>query len=59
MTERDKKYEAFVKDDKTNNRGQLVNCCKEIHYLLEHPQEAAIFTRHYLNDILTYAVTFF
>lgn len=58
MTERDKKYEAFVKDDKTNNRGQLVNCCKEIHYLLEHPQEAAIFTRHYLNDILTYAVTF-
>lgn len=58
MTERDAKYEAFVKNDLAENRGRLLNCCDEISYLLDHPKEAEIFTKHYLNDILTYATTF-
>ncbi len=58
MTEREKKYEAFVKDDLMNNRGRLIHCCEEIHFLLEHPEAEQILTQHYLNDILTYATTF-
>lgn len=58
MTERDVKYEAFVKKDMEENRGRLLNCCNEISYLLDHPKDAEMFTRHYLNDILTYATTF-
>lgn len=58
MTERDKKYEAFVQADIRDNRGRLVNCCKEIEYLLNHPGSVEIFTERYLNDVLTYATTF-
>ena len=58
MTERDVKYEAFVKEDMENNRGRLINCCNEIEYLLAHPSDAEIFSQHYLNDILTYATNF-
>ena len=58
MTERDIKYQKFVKDDLENNRGRLLNCCNEISYLLSNPGAIHIFSQHYLNDILTYAVTF-
>lgn len=58
MTERDAKYEAFVKDDMQNNRGQLINCCEELSYLIQNPEVAKTFTKKYLNDILTYATTF-
>lgn len=58
MTEQKQKYEAFVKDDLENNRGRLINCCDEIHFLLDHPESEQIFMKHHLNDILTYATTF-
>ncbi len=58
MTERDRKYEAFVKYDRENNKGQLVNCCEELSYLLKHPKISRILEIRYLNDILTYATTF-
>lgn len=58
MSERDEKYHAFVKDDIENNQGRIVNCCEELHYLLDHPEICNIFSQRYLNDILTYAVTF-
>lgn len=57
MTERDQKYQAFVKDDIENNCGRLVNCCEELHYLLANPKSNAIFAKHYLNDCLTHATT--
>ena len=55
---RDEKYKAFIEDDFKNNRGRLVSCCKEIDYLLAHPQANEILNKHYLNDILTYATLF-
>lgn len=55
---RDEKYNAFVKDDLENNRGRLVNCCDELDYLLKNPAANAVFNKHYLNDILTYATVF-
>lgn len=58
MTERERKYEAFVKDDKERNRGRLVNCCEELSYLLRNPEVSQIFEQRQLNDILTYATTF-
>jgi len=58
MTEREIKFKAFVKDDMETNRGRIVNCCDEIKFLLNHPKANEIFSKHYLNDILTYAVTF-
>lgn len=51
MTEREIKYEAFVKDDIANNRGRLINCMAELDYLLAHPEACEIFSRHYLNAI--------
>lgn len=56
--EQKEKYELFVKEDMENNRGRLINCCKEIKFLLGHSQSIEIFAQHYLNDILTYATTF-
>ncbi len=58
MTERDIKYEAFLKDDREKNKGQLVNCCEELSYLLSHPEASQIFEKRFLNDILMYATTF-
>lgn len=55
---RDEKYQAFVQDDLTNNRGRLVNCCDELDYLLAHPEANMILNKHYLNDILTHATLF-
>lgn len=56
--DRDEKYNAFVKDDIDNNRGRLVSCCKELDYLIAHPEVNIILNKHYLNDILTHATTF-
>lgn len=56
--ERDLKYNAFVKDDEENNNGRLVNCCNELTFLLNNPQLNTIFSKHYLNEILSYASTF-
>lgn len=58
MTERDIKFNEFVKDDLKNNKGRLVNACEELSFLLENPKANSVFEKHYLNEILTYAVTF-
>ena len=55
MTEQEEKFLAFVKDDNLNNRGRLVNSMDEIRFLISHPNECAIFSKHYLNDILEHA----
>lgn len=57
-SERDVKYEAFVRDDIENNRGRLVNCCEELEFFLAHPDANRIITTRNLNDILTYTTTF-
>lgn len=57
-SERDIKFKAFVENDKLNNRGRLVNACDELSFLMSHPEANAIFSKHFLNDILTYATTF-
>ena len=46
MTERDVKYNAFVENDKENNRGRLVNGCEELCYLLKNPKVNRIFSKH-------------
>ncbi|SEK82985.1 phenylacetate-CoA ligase [Pseudobutyrivibrio ruminis] len=56
--DREEKYNAFVKDDIENNRGRLVSSCEELDYLLAHPEANEILSKHYLNEILTYATTF-
>ncbi|WP_225748733.1 hypothetical protein [Paraeggerthella sp. Marseille-Q4926] len=56
-SDRDIKYDAFVRDDLENNRGRLVNCCDELSFLLSHPDEARIFEKHYLNEILSHATS--
>ena len=58
MTEREKKYNAFVEFDKENNHGRLVNSCDELRYMLAHPEANRIMAKHFENDILTYATTF-
>lgn len=58
MSERDEKYRAFIEDDLRNNRGRLVNACEELSYLLANPKANEVFSKHYINDILTYATTF-
>lgn len=58
MNDRDTKFRAYVEDDKKNNRGRLVDSCEELEYLLEHPQANSILSRHYLNEILSYATIF-
>ena len=58
MTEREKKYAAFVENDMLNNRGRIVNGCEELRYLLKNPKVNSIFAKHYLNDILFYATTY-
>ena len=57
MTERDVKYNAFVENDKENNRGRLVNGCEELRYLLKNPKVNRIFSKHNLIDLLFYATT--
>lgn len=58
MSERDTKYAAFVKQDKENNLGRLVNACNELKYLLDNPIANKVFAEHYQNEILTYATSF-
>lgn len=58
MNERDEKYFKFVADDTENNRGRLVNACNELDYLYKHPEVNQIFSKHFLNDIITYATNF-
>lgn len=55
---RDQKYQAYVEDDKKNNRGRLTNCCDEISFFLSNPKANEILVERNLNDILTYATTF-
>ena len=49
MSERDTKYAAFVKQDKENNLGRLVNACNELKYLLDNPIANKVFAEHYYN----------
>ena len=58
MTEREMKYNAFVRDDIASNRGRIVNSIAELDYLIANPQSCEILSAHYLNDILTYAAGF-
>ena len=58
MSERDTKYAAFVKQDKENNLGRLVNACNELKFLLDNPITNKVFAEHYQNEILTYATSF-
>lgn len=55
---RDEKYAAFVEDDLNNNKGRLVNSCDELRYLLANPEANEIFSKKYLNELLTYATQF-
>ena len=57
-SDREKKYEAFIQDDITNNRGRIVNNMKEIEYLINHPEECKVFQQIRLNEILTHATLF-
>lgn len=52
------KYQEFVRDDLLNNKGRLLNACEELKSLLNNPELNNIFSKHYLNDILTYATNF-
>lgn len=58
MNDRDKKYNAFVNSDYDKNNGRLVNCCEELDLLIKRPDLNAIFSQHYLTEILTYATNF-
>lgn len=58
MNEQQQKWNEFVKGDFDSNRGQLVNSMEEVAFLIHHPKECEIFSRHYLNDILEYATLF-
>lgn len=58
MNDRESKYMAFVEDDRKRNKGRLVNACEELTFLLQNPQANIVFSKHFLNDILTYAVNF-
>ena len=55
---REEKYSAFVEEDNEKNCGRLVNACEELDYLLAHPDANRVFSKHYLNELLSYAVTF-
>lgn len=57
-SDRETKFLAFVKSDVKNNRGRLINACDELRYLLNNPQSNKIFSKHNLNNLLTYATTF-
>lgn len=58
MTEQEVKYAAFVELDEQTNLGRLVNGCDEIRYLLNNPEANKVFSKHYENEILTYATKF-
>ena len=58
MTEQEIKFNAFVELDNSTNLGRLVNGCNELRYLLDNPEANRIFSKHYENEILTYATTF-
>ena len=58
MTEREQKYDAFLKDDLNNNRGRIINNFNEIAYLIGNPEAGEIMSKYYLDEILTYATTF-
>lgn len=58
MSEQEIKYAAFVEQDRESNLGRLVNGCDELRYLLQHPEANRIMSKHYENEILTYATSF-
>lgn len=58
MTEQEIKYAAFVELDEQTNLGRLVNGCNELRYLLNNPEANKVFSKHYENEILTYATKF-
>ena len=57
-TERDMKYQAFCIQDEKENCGRLLNGCTELRFLLENPEINKVFSKHYLNELLSYATTF-
>ena len=58
MTEQETKYKEFIKDDKANNLGRIVNAMAEIDFLIQHPLECEVYRKNRLTDILTYATLF-
>lgn len=55
---REEKYKAFVENDLTKNKGQLVNACAELEILINNPVVNSVMNKHYLNAALSYATTF-
>ncbi len=55
MTERERKYQAFVEDDLENNHGLIVTQYKEVCKLMEDPAEMIGFWQGYLINLLTFA----
>lgn len=54
MTERDEKYQAFIKDDIENNRGLIVNNYKEVISILDNPVVGNPFVNNYCTNLLTF-----
>lgn len=54
MTERDAKFQTFVKDDIENNRGLIINQYKENLAILNAPLKMEAFRMGYLTNMLTY-----
>lgn len=54
MSEREDKFNNFVKDDIANNRGLIINQYNEVLSLQESPFDITCFQRGYLTNLLTY-----
>ena len=54
MTEREQKWEAFLKDDLLNNNGLISNQYEEIQLLMDKPLELHSFRDRSLVDLLTF-----
>lgn len=52
--ERNKKYECFVIDDITNNRGLIVNQLQEVRTIMSSPEQMQGVTKGYLYNLLYY-----
>lgn len=55
MTEREEKYLAFKMADEINNKGLIVNQCKEVEAIMKEPILTKGFQEGYLTNLLTYA----
>lgn len=56
MTEQQRKYEAFEKEDLAYNGGLIVNQMKEVADIMEHPNATTDLQKEHLKGILEYAI---